>query len=109
MDFVWTLDGFALIPAFQTAGGSLLYYTHTARPETKSWSQLTENDFKTTASEFYWSFSGKPIWAVMKPSMGQTREAVFAKVIGLMSLTISRVFPTSMAEQQITDYYLNAR
>jgi hypothetical protein len=109
VDFVWTLDGFALVPSFQTDANTLLYYTHTARPETKSWSHLTCNDFKTTESEFYRSFSGKPIWSLMEPSIEQTREAVFAKVIGLMSLTISRVFPTSMAEQQITEYYLSAR
>ena len=109
VDFVWTLDGFALVPSIQTGPSTLLHYTHTARPDTKSWSLLTEADFKAAASDFYRSFSGTPIWMLLAPGEGQSREAVFAKVIGLISLTISRIFPAGMREQQISEYYLSAR
>lgn len=109
VDFVWTLDGFALLPAFKTGPTNLLHYTHSARPDTKSWSLLTEDDFKTAQSAFYQSFTGNPIWMSLSPSDRQSREAVFAKVIGLLALTISRIFPASMQEQQISEYYLSAR
>ncbi|MCO5354258.1 DUF6602 domain-containing protein [Acidovorax kalamii] len=109
VDFVWTLDGFALVPSFQTSADTLLHYTHTARPDTKTWTHLTEADFSATNSNFYRSFSGKPIWMSLEPGGDQSREAVFAKVIGLVSLTISRVAPGSMQEQQVSDYYLSAR
>jgi len=109
VDFVWTLDGFALVPAFKTLNDQLLFYTHTARPETKSWTQLSEEDFKAADSKFYRSFSGTPIWASIVPGADQSREAVFAKIIGLVSLTLSRIFPESIREQQITEYYLSAR
>lgn len=108
VDFVWTLDGFALVPSFKTAANTLLYYTHTARPETKSWTYLTETDFNVAESDFYRGFSGTPIWMSLAADENQSREAVFAKVIGLISLTLSRIVPGSMAEQQISEYYLRA-
>jgi hypothetical protein len=107
VDFVWTLDGFAVVPAFAKDGKQVSFYTHSARPETKSWTQLTENDFQTASSEFYKNFSGIPRWVALTPSASLTREAVLAKVIGLMSLTMSRIFPGIMQEQQINEYYIN--
>lgn len=111
VDFVWTMDGFALVPGFRSYDPSrnLTWYTHSARPATKSWKLLTSADFRSAQSEFYRSFTGSPDWIPIQSSAQQSREAVMAKVIGLLSLTLSRIFPEKMIEQQISEYYLSAR
>jgi len=45
IDFVWTLDGHALVPNFQD-GDQTWFYTHTARPETRTWGKLGSDDFR---------------------------------------------------------------
>ena len=66
-------------------------------------------DFRSASSDFYKLFSGSPIWNSIVPTQEQSREAVFARVIGLLSLTLSRIFPAAMREEQISAYYLSAR
>lgn len=108
VDFIWTMDGNALVLGTQTPEGNLHYYTHSARPETKTWAALTSGDFSSSNSSFYKQFPGRPTWAHLAVGNGVSREAVFAKMIGLLSLTLSRIFPGRIQEQQITDYYLRA-
>lgn len=109
VDFVWTMDGHALVPGFRTADGRLDLYTHTARPQTKTWTALTHADFANAASEFYQQFPGDPVWEPMTIDTPFSKEAVFARMIGLLSLTLSRIFPGRIQEQQVTDYYLGTR
>jgi hypothetical protein len=108
VDFVWTMDGSALVPGFQSAASGLLYYTHSARPTTKTWMKLSADDFSGANSPFYRQFSGLPVWASITSEQGISREVVFARMIGLLSLTISRIFPGRIREEQINDYYLRA-
>ncbi len=106
VDFIWTMDGHALFPAFKSSSGEIQIYTHTARPETKTWNLLKESDFRQAPSNFYKAFSGQPVWLPISTQIGLSREAVFARVIGLVSLTTSRIFPGAMREDQINSYYL---
>jgi hypothetical protein len=107
VDFVWTMDGNALILGFQSDAATL-YYTHSARPATKTWIKLSSEDFSTANSSFYKLFPGTPIWVPITTAQGISREAVFAKMIGVLSLTMSRIFPSRIQEEQITNYYLRA-
>jgi hypothetical protein len=105
VDFVWTLDGCSLLPSF-IDGENLFYYTHTARPKTATWAKLTLNDFAGTPSPFYRAFSGRPAWNSLSPAAGIDRAGVFAKIIGIVSLMISRVCSRTLDEGQINEYYL---
>jgi hypothetical protein len=106
VDFVWTLDGNALVPAFQTQIGQLLYFAHSARPETKTWTQFSTSEFLNANSSFYKLFSGSPIWAPISTAQGYSRATVFAKMIGVLTLTLSRIFPGRVQENEINEYFL---
>lgn len=106
IDFLWALDGHALLPAFESAEG-LFYFSHTARPATRTWLCFTAQDFQQTESEFYKIFAGRPIWSCLtKPDSGLERAEVFGKVLGVVSLMLSRVFARPLQETQINEYYL---
>ena len=54
VDFVWTLDGHALLPGYQNPEESnFCYYAHTAKPETLTGEKLTVSDFQSATSKFY--------------------------------------------------------
>jgi hypothetical protein len=114
VDFVWTLDGHAILPVIQNPGEKgFYYYTHPARPETRTWEKLEPSDFQATNSEFYKMFSGPPRWHYFgKPSMpGSNGEAfdraeVFALVIGVVSLMLSHICPRPLRDEQIDNYFL---
>lgn len=108
VDFVWSFDGHALLPVFIN-GQETTHYTHSARPISRTWSQLSQEDFSTAPSSFYKNFSGKPGWLAYSPTSATPREAVLAHIIGILSLTLSRIFPKPISEQQVQGYYLSAR
>lgn len=108
VDFIWTMDGNALVLGTQSPQNKVCYYTHSARPATKTWTKLTSKDFSNASSIFYKQFTGTPVWTPIIADQNTSREIVFANIIGLLSLTISRIFPSQIQEQQITDYYLRA-
>jgi hypothetical protein len=116
VDFVWTFDGHAILPVIQNPGEErFYYYTHTARPETRTWEKLGPSDFQATNSEFYKMFSGPPRWGYFGDSSipGSNREAfdrakVFACVIGAVSLMLSRICPRALREEQINNYFLRS-
>lgn len=106
IDFLWTLDGSALLPAFQSES-ELLYYSHTARPFTRTWSKLASQDFEQAESSFYRMFSGAPIWAALtksEPEIG--RAVIFRRVLAVLSLMLSRIISRPLQETQINEYYL---
>lgn len=106
VDFVWTLDGFALLPAFDN-GQNLLYYTHTARPVTRSWASIEPVEFAEADSPFYHIFPGKPGWAPLQPAPGESdRARVFSIVLGVVSLMLSRTSARPLQEDDVNDYYL---
>ncbi len=105
VDFVWTLDGNAAVPAFRD-GGSTWYYTHPARPMTRTWANLRPEAFLNATSEFYKTFKGEPFWAVTKAATRSDRAAAFALVIAVVSLMLSRICPRPLAEDEVNDYYL---
>ena len=109
VDFVWSLDGYVLLPAFDDNSGVHRHYTHTARPASKTWTTLAQEDFSSAPADFYRNFIGKPVWLSYSPTPAMPKEAVLAHVVGLLSLTLSRIFPRPIVEQQISDYYLSAR
>lgn len=105
IDLLWTLDGNALLPAFELAE-SLLYYSHTARPVSRTWSKLTAHDFQQAESGYYKFFTGRPVWAhLTKSDPSSDRALVFRKVLGVASIMLSRVFARSLQEEQINEYY----
>lgn len=108
VDFVWTLDGHALLPGIQNPGvNHFYYYTHTARPETLTWGKLQASDFQSASSPFYKMFSGAPLWYQFGlNTSGDDPAQVFARVIGVVSLMLSRVCTRPFNEEQITDYFL---
>jgi hypothetical protein len=105
VDFLWTLDGCSLLPSFYD-GETLLYYSHTARPRTVTWAKLTAEEFVAAESPFYRVFSGRPMWNALSPAAGIDRASVFAKIIGVVSLMISRVCARPLDEGHINEYYL---
>jgi hypothetical protein len=108
VDFIWTLDGHALLPSFP-APDNILYYSHTARPATRTWTDLSPSEFAAAPSPFYKVFSGAPQWAVLKPSSATfDRARVFSIVRGVVSLMLSRIAPRPLAEDQVNGYYLSA-
>ena len=62
VDFVWTLDGHAILPGIQNPGERDFYYYAHARPETRTWEKLGPSDFQSASSPFYQMFSGPPRW-----------------------------------------------
>lgn len=107
VDFVWTLDGYAVTTSFVDGfTNQLLHYTHSARPVTKTWNALTPQDFANAPSEFYKVFKGVPKWSFSRPDPTFSKEAVFAQMIGLLSLTMSRIYTKALQEEQISAYYL---
>jgi hypothetical protein len=113
IDFVWTFDGHALVPKFQD-GDQTWFYTHTARPETRTWGKLGSDDFRNAGSPFYEAFPGRPIWGYLRPAVdpssgeGLGPAGVFARIIGILSLMLSRVCCRPLQEEQINDYYLRS-
>ena len=105
VDFVWCLDGHALLPAF-VDGDSLQYYSHTARPVSATWTEQRLSTFRDSQSEFYSVFRGEPKWSLMSSVSSHSRADVFAKVCGIMSLMLSRSCPRLLREDQINGYYL---
>jgi hypothetical protein len=114
VDFVWTLDGHALLPGIQNLGEANFYfYTHTARPETRTWAKLATSDFQSASSPFYRMFLGTPRWYYLGKLASQAentilfdRSQVFARIIGVLSLMLSRICTRALAEQQMNDYFL---
>lgn len=106
VDFVWTLDGHAMTMAVQL-GQSLLHYTHSARPSTKTWTRISIGEFSSAQSPYYKLFSGdRTVWSYLHAGENFPKEAVFAQMIGLLTLTMSRIFALPMREDQISEYYL---
>jgi hypothetical protein len=116
VDFVWTLDGHAFFPGVQNPGeDNFWWYTHTARPETRTWEKLTVADFQSSESPFYRQLKGRPRWYYLgRPSTQQDRQdlfdsaQVFARVIGILAAMLSRICVRPLAEEQINDYFLRA-
>jgi hypothetical protein len=106
VDFVWALDGAATVPAFKSPDG-LLFYSHTARPAGGAWHKIGQERFANSESEYYRMFGPTtPFWAAITTNDGISRAAVFAKIVGIATLMLSRVFGNSMREEQINDYFL---
>jgi hypothetical protein len=105
VDFVWTIDGNAIVPGFRS-GRQLLHYAHTARPKTATWSNFTEYDFKNAKSEYYRLYEGNPTWICLTPGPDMEKVEVFSKMLGLISMWLSRTFGRPLKEDSINDYYL---
>jgi len=106
IDFIWTLDGQAMTLAVQL-GQTLLHYTHSARPSTKTWNKISISEFSSSDSHFYKQFSGdRTVWAHTHVDELFPKEAVFAQMIGLLTLTMSRIYTKPMREEQVAEYYL---
>lgn len=105
VDFVWTIDGNAMLPGF-VDGDRLQYYSHTARPRTCTWRELTSEDFSAAESQYYRAFQGTPMWNCIGAVSNSSPAKVFSTIIGVLSLTLSRVCATPMKESQIEQYYL---
>jgi hypothetical protein len=114
VDFIWTVDGHALLPGSHSLGqDNFHYYSHTARPETRTWEKLTSDDFESTGSPFYRLFSGSPRWYYLGRPASQASNKdlfdpaqVFARIIGVVSLMLSRICTRPLREEHINDYFL---
>jgi hypothetical protein len=111
VDFVCTTDGHGIIAGFEHEN-QLLYYAHTARPETKTWGKLRHEDFSNTGSPFYRMFKGSPVWCPLGFSVDDSKSPerdaarVLAQIRGVLSLMFSRICSQTLGEEQINDYYL---
>lgn len=104
VDFVWTLDGYAILPSI-TTGDQLLYYAHTARPKSTTWSKLTQADFKNAESEYYRNYDGNPVWAYLVPESENEKVKNFSIMVGMISIWLSRIFGKTLQEDSINEYY----
>jgi len=104
-DFVWTIDGYAVIPCLRSET-QLSYYAHTARPKSVTWSKLTEADFKDAESEHYKSYGGTPKWAYFTPESEQEKVKNFSTMLGMMSVWLSRTFGKTLRDENVYEYYL---
>jgi hypothetical protein len=104
-DFVWTIDGYAVIPSFHSET-QLFYYAHTARPKSITWSKLTQADFKNAESEHYRGYDGVPKWAYFTPESEHEKIKNFSTMLGMMSIWLSRTFGKALVEENIYEYYL---
>jgi hypothetical protein len=106
VDFIWAVDGHALLPCIHNPGqDNFYYYSHTARPETRTWEKITSDDFQSTGSPFYRMFFGPPSWYYLgRPALEPAQ--VFAKIIGVVSLMLSRICTRPLREEHINDYFL---
>ena len=108
VDFVWALDGAAVVPAFNLPKG-INFYTNTARPAAGAWQNIDKDMFSESASEFYKIWAGyPPIWSHLTEQAGCDRAKVFATIVGIATLMLSRVFGTTLKEEQVNDYFLRA-
>lgn len=106
IDFVWTLDGFSLIPGFVNSEQQVLYYPHTARPRTVEWSSLEQSDFRHK-NPFYSLFeNAAPTWVPLTTSNDFSSVQVFTKLIGYLSLVMSKITTGKIDENLINQYYL---
>lgn len=106
VDFVWTIDGYAIIPSF-LKGKQHLYYTHTARPKSITWAKLTQADFNNAESEYYRIYDdGEPQWADLTLKSEDDKVKNFSTMLGMISIWLSRIFGTTLQETSINDYYL---
>ena len=111
IDFIWTLDGHALFPAFQNPGEqNFWWYGHTARPDTRTWDKLSLSDFQSTQSPFYHMIAGKPYWQYLgrHAATDQDPARVFAQVIGVLSTMLSRICIRPLDADKVNDYFLRA-
>jgi hypothetical protein len=104
VDFVWTLDGHSLVPVFKD-GSTLIPYSHTARPESMTWNRLNVELFRSAPSPYYNMFSGQPTWNELIPGRA-SRSEVFASIIAIVSLMMSRVCARPVDERHVNEYYL---
>jgi hypothetical protein len=105
VDFVWTIDGYAVIPSIQTEN-QLFHYAHTARPKSITWAKLTQADFKNAEAEYYRIYDGKPVWSYFTPDLELNKVEIFSTMIGMISLWLSRTFGKTLSDENINDYYL---
>lgn len=105
VDFVWTIDGYAIIPSLYN-GTQLLYYSHTARPKSITWAKLTQADFMSAESEYYRGYDGEPKWAYFIPELEDDKVKNFSTMLGMMSIWLSRIFGRPLREESISEYYL---
>lgn len=103
VDFVWTIDGYAIIPSLFD-GTQLLYYAHTARPKSITWTKLTQADFNSAESEYYRVYHGEPKWAYFTPENDKGKN--FSTMLGMISIWLSRIFGRTLREENINEYYL---
>jgi hypothetical protein len=104
VDFVWTLDGHAMLPGF-VENEKFWHYTHSARPATRTWAKLLPAEFQSADSDFYRQCRGRPSWRILTPAQ-KDRAGVFAVVIAIVSLILSRICPRPLSETEVDDYYL---
>jgi hypothetical protein len=105
VDFVWTIDGYALIPGFYY-NNQFVYYSHTARPKNATWGKLRQADFKDSESEYYKMYDSEPIWLPLTPTSEQEKVNNFSKMLGMISILLSRTFGDISKEERINEYYL---
>lgn len=105
VDFVWTIDGNAVIPCL-CSETQLFYYAHTARPKSVTWSKLTQADFKDAESEHYRRYDGVPKWAYFTPETENEKVKNFSTMLGMISVWLSRTFGKTLGEENIYEYYL---
>ncbi len=106
VDFVWSMDGSAIIPAMKSETDQL-FYSHTARPQSGDWKKIHPSLFKNATSEYYSLYVDRnPCWEPLTKEDGLSRATVFSKMVGIISLMLSRVVATPLAEGHINAYYL---
>jgi hypothetical protein len=109
VDFVWALDGAAVVPASKNASEALNLYSHTARPAAGAWQKIPTQSFSDSESPYYKHFeSGSAIWASLTASQGLSRAQVFSRMVGIATLMLSRVFGNTLREDHINEYFLKS-
>jgi hypothetical protein len=109
VDFVWALDGAAVVPSSKSTTGDVLFYSHTARPAVGAWQNVPKQSFSDSVSDYYKMYGAvDPTWAYLTESAGLSRAAVFSRMVGIATLMLSRVFGNTLRENQINDYYLKS-
>lgn len=105
IDFIWVLDGISLIPTVNL-DSIAIPYTHTARPVTQTWTKISTSEFSGRKSKFYHMMQlNKTVWTEMGVNNGDTKERLFSKMIGYLSLTMSRIYCEPLSEEAIHDYF----